>query len=142
MRRKIQYLLLAIFAVSNLQAQTVFGKWNTIDDKTGKPNSIVKIYEEDGLVYGEIIKVMDEADRKKNCVKCSGELKDQPIIGLVLLRGLEKSGDEFKGGMVTDPKTGKEYRCKMWLDKNDPNQLHVRGYVGFLYETKIWHRVK
>lgn len=134
--------MLAAFAVSNLQAQTVFGKWNTIDDETGKPSSIVQIYDKDGQVYGEIIKVLQEKDRNKHCVECTGSLKDQPIKGLVILRGLKKSGDEYKGGVVTDPHTGKNYRCKIWIDEKDPNRLNVRGYVGILYETKVWHRVK
>lgn len=142
MRRGLLYLILTVVTVGNLQAQTVFGNWNTFDSETGRPNSVVEIYEKDGQVFGQIVRVIKEEDRNRKCVKCKGELKNQPIENLVILRDLEKDGKEYGGGVVVDPKTGKEYKCKIWLDEKDPNRLHVRGYVGFLYETRIWHRVK
>lgn len=136
------FLFVFLITVVNLQAQTVFGKWKTFNDDTGKPNSIIEIYKKDGEVYGKVVRILHKDHRNRRCNDCSGKLKDQPIEGLELMSGLQKSGNEYKGGFITDPETGKEYRCKIWLDKNDPDKLMVRGYIAFLYRTQIWERVK
>lgn len=140
----IKYFTFLIFLVTvgNLQAQTVFGKWKTFNDDTGKANSIIEIYEKDGEVNGKVVRILHKDHRNRRCKDCEGKLKDQPIEGLELMSGLQKSGNEYKGGYITDPDTGKEYRCKIWLDKNNPDKLMVRGYIAFLYRTQIWERVK
>lgn len=126
---------------NSLYSQTIFGKWNTINEETGKPNSIIEIYEDDGVVNGKVVKILKEQDRNKLCNNCAGDLKDQPIEGLELMRGLEKNGNEYAGGLITDPKTGKEYKVKIWVDEDNPNRLKVRGYIAFFYRTETWHRV-
>lgn len=124
------------------QAQTVFGKWNTINEESGKPNSIIEIYEDDGVVNGKVLRILKESDRDELCNNCAGDLKGQPIEGLELMRGLEKSGKEYSGGVITDPKTGKEYKVKIWVDEHNPDLLKVRGYIAFFYRTETWHRKK
>ena len=37
-------LLLLIFFSNSIYAQDIIGEWRTIDDETGEPKSIVKIY--------------------------------------------------------------------------------------------------
>ena len=52
---KLSFLLALFTALTlNTTAQTVFGKWKTIDDETGKEKSIVEIYEQNGVLYGKI----------------------------------------------------------------------------------------
>ncbi len=140
MRKRLMFLLLLVTATS-MHAQSVLGKWYTFNSENGRKNSIVEIYEENGELFGKVVKIIKEEDRDRICTKCSGELKDQPIEGLVLLRGMHKDDDKYEGGVITDPKSGKNYKCKLWLDEDDPDLLKVRGYVGFLYETRIWERV-
>ncbi len=141
---KLKYLMLILILTFgfNLQAQTVLGKWHTINEDTGKPNSLIEIYEEGGEVKGKVIKILKKEDRDKLCNSCSGHLKDQPIEGLELMTGFEKDGNEYSGGLITDPKSGKEYKAKMWVDKDNPDRLKVRGYIAFFYKTQTWHRVK
>lgn len=138
---KYTMCLVLLMMGTSLYAQTVFGKWNTINEETGKPNSIIEIYEDDGVVNGKVVKILKEKDRDKLCYNCAGDLKDQPIEGLELMRGLEKSGNEYAGGLITDPKTGKEYKVKIWVDETNPDRLKVRGYIAFFYRTETWHRV-
>jgi probable signal peptide protein len=74
-----------------------------------------------------------------NCVKCKDDRKNKPLIGLEIIRGLEKDGDEFTGGTITDPKNGKTYKCTI---TRDGNKLNVRGYIGFsvIGRTQVWQK--
>lgn len=138
--------LLVIFCLCSftLQAQSVFGKWKTVNDETGVSHSIVEIYKdnETGEVKGKLVRMLKEEMRDKLCTLCEGERKNEPLEGLLILEGLEKEGSEYGGGVVMDPKTGKEYKCKIWVDENNPDLLKVRGYMAFLYRTQTWERYK
>lgn len=140
----IKNLVLCLgFLLGNLTySQEVFGEWETIDDDTGVTKSIVEIYEEDGEVFGKIKKILREDKRDVRCTKCKGDLKNQKVEGMVILKNLTKDGDEYDGGIVTDPENGKSYDAKLWLSEKDPNTLMVRGYVSFLYRTQKWKRHK
>ncbi|MFO7721543.1 MAG: DUF2147 domain-containing protein [Gillisia sp.] len=144
MKKSTILFLCLVFTGMNFYAQTVFGKWKTINDQTGKANSIVEIYEEEGSgeLHGKLLKITKVEDRNSICSNCEGDLKNKPIEGMVIMQGLEKSGDQYVGGIVTDPKSGKEYKCKIWLDEDNPDLLNVRGYIAFFYRTQIWERVK
>lgn len=130
-----------LFTCFGMQAQSIFGKWQVTND-AGKVNSIIEIYETGGEVAGKVVRIMKEEDRDQTCNKCSGELKDKPIEGLKVISGFEKEGEEYTGGTLIDPKSGKEYKGKIWIDEEDPNKLNVRGYVAFFYKTKTWERAK
>lgn len=133
--------LIFLFSLSALQAQTIFGKWKTINEETGKPNSIIEIYKAGDEINGRVVKILKESERGRLCNNCRGKLKDQPIEGLELMTGLKDKGDEFSGGIITDPQNGKEYRVKVWLDENNPDLLKVRGYIAFFFKTQTWERV-
>ncbi|WP_373056448.1 DUF2147 domain-containing protein [Zunongwangia sp. H14] len=123
------------------KATSVFGKWENVNDE-GKVNSIIEVYQDNGEVFGKISRIMKEEDRDRKCTKCPGEMKNKPLEGLVFMKGLEKSDDGYEDGVVVDPKSGKEYKCRIWLDEDNPDKLHVRGYVAFFYKTKTWTRRK
>ncbi|SDR84892.1 DUF2147 domain-containing protein [Gramella sp. MAR_2010_147] len=123
----------------NLQAQEVLGRWENTN-KEGKVNSIIEIYEKGDEIYGKVDRILNEEDRNRRCTKCEGDLKNEPVEGMELMKGLKKDGDEYAGGTIVDPKTGKEYRCKIWLDDDNPDVLNVRGYISLFYKTKIWRR--
>lgn len=126
-----------------LQAQNIVGQWKTVDDETGQTKSIVELYNENGKVYGKIAKLLLPEDQGKLCDTCTGKDYNQPIEGLVIVKNMfRNTGDnEYKGGTIFDPKKGKEYKCKMWIDKDTPNTLNVRGYMAFLFRTQNWYRV-
>ena len=135
-------LLFIFLACLQLQAQTVTGKWKTIDDKTGKVKSIVEIYEANGKIYGKIVEIEDPAKRTKTCLKCDGTDKNKPLIGLVVIKGLTKDDDEYNGGKILDPESGDLYKCFIKLQGKD--KLEVRGYMGlsFIGRSQTWVRVK
>ena len=57
-----------------------------------------------------------------------------------IIKNLEQDGDEFEDGTILDPKNGKIYDCKIWLE--DDNTLNVRGYISFFFRTQEWIRVE
>lgn len=134
------FLLVGVFTY----AQSAIGVWKTIDDETGAEKSYVEIYENSkGQLEGKIIKILTPGKENAKCVDCKGDLKDQPIDGMIILRGLKKDGDNsWKGGNILDPNNGKEYKCKMSL--KDANTLDVRGFIGLslIGRTQTWHRVQ
>jgi uncharacterized protein (DUF2147 family) len=128
--------------IFNVHSQSVIGKWKTVDDETGKPKSVVEIYEKSGKIYGKIIEIFEADKRNKVCVECSGEDKNKPILGMVIIKGLTKNGNEYDSGQILDPKNGKLYKCFITLEGND--KLKLRGYIGvsLFGRTQYWTRVK
>lgn len=136
-------LTISLFFFSmNLSAQGVLGVWKTVDDVDGQATSHLEIYEKDGKLRGKIIKLLD-ADEGAKCEACSGEKKNQPIVGMDIIWDMKNKNGVYKGGKILDPDNGKEYKCKITLG-DDPNELDVRGYIGFslLGRTQTWYRVK
>lgn len=143
LRTYIAFLGLLFLSAPFSQAQSIVGQWKTVDDETGKTKSIVELYNDNGKIYGKIVKLLLPEDQNKPCIKCTGKDYNQPIEGLVFVKGLSKDKDanEYEGGTIFDPEKGKEYKCKMWIDKDAPDTLNVRGYIAFFYRTQNWYRV-
>ncbi len=138
--KKIALTFIALTAGVFSFAQ-IEGKWKTIDDETGKAKSIVEITKKsDGKYYGKIVQLLAKPSHN-TCIDCKGDRNGKPLIGLEIIRGLEKKGDEFTGGTIVNPKGGKEYKCTI---KRDGDKLNVRGYVGFslIGRTQTWHKVE
>ena len=133
--------LLFFVAIGPLTAQSIFGKWKTVDDETGETKSIVEIYNNNGKVFGKVKQLLEKGRENAICIKCEGDLKDQPVVGMNVVLGLKKNGDEYSGGKLFDPEKGKYYKGKIWLNPDNPNKLMVRGYIAFLYRTQTWLRV-
>lgn len=130
----------AALLISSLSFAQIEGKWKTIDDETGQAKSIVEVFKKsNGQYYGKITQLLAKPENE-TCVKCTDDRKNKPLIGLEIIRGLKKSGNEFTGGTITDPKTGKTYKCTI---TRAGNKLNVRGYVGFslIGRTQTWHKV-
>lgn len=138
---KILFVAIALASMTVSAQQQIIGQWKTIDDTTGKPRSIVEIYKKGNKLFGKILKILDEAERNKLCVECKGSDYNKPIEGMVIIKELEKDGNQYEDGTIMDPENGKVYRCKIWIDKDNPNVLNVRGYIAFLYRTQKWIRV-
>jgi uncharacterized protein (DUF2147 family) len=119
------------------------GLWKTFDDRTHKPRGTIRIYEENGSFFGKIESSFNPEEAREHCVRCSGDRKDVPIIGLVILRGMSKHGSEYDGGDILDPETGSIYRCRFLLSM-DGEHLLVRGYLGLSIfgRTQTWIRLE
>lgn len=123
-----------------LNAQ-VTGQWKTIGDIDKTEKAIVEIYEQDGKLFGKVIKLLPSAVHT-TCDRCPGDLKGKPIEGMVILMGLTKTADGGTNGKILDPSNGNTYKCYIELDGTD--KLKLRGYIGTptLGRTQYWYRVK
>jgi uncharacterized protein (DUF2147 family) len=147
-RRSIALLialaLASLWAVAAAGAEDLSspaGWWQPIDAQTGKPQGLIRIYEERGLFFGRIEPSSPSDDSSQKCTLCTDERKDQPIIGLVLIRNMRLQGDEYVGGDILDPDTGRLYGCKFRL-ADGGKKLMMRGYLGIslIGQAQTWLR--
>ncbi len=118
------------------------GNWLTISDKTHDRSGIVEIYENNGKMYGKILKIFpgNGRDPAEHCVNCPGNFKDKPVQGLVFLWDFEKQSDgSWANGKILDPKEGNIYKGSFTLIDNG-KKLQVRGYWTIFWRTQIWIR--
>ena len=143
LKNKMLLILLMIGGLA-VQAQQITGKWKVIDEDSGEAKCIVDIFKTDNnTLKGKITKLLDDdAPKDATCVKCKGKFKDEPLVGLPILRDFKKEDDKWVEGKITDPEKGKTYDSKIWVDKNDTDKLKVRGYVSIFYRTQTWERVE
>lgn len=131
-------VMLAALLYLPLATASPVGKWTTIDDKSGKKRSVVKIKRNGDTLSGTIVKVYPRPGDTGICKKCPGKFKGKKVEGLRFMWGLKKTGkNQWGGGKILDPKSGKIYRVKI-TDKGD--KLKVRGYIGIslLGRTQVW----
>ena len=139
-----------VFFSSAAKAENeITGIWKTVSDEgsdKGKAKSHVEIFEKDGAYIGKVIKLLLKP-QDTLCDKCKGDLKNKPVVGMIFLQDMKKTGkldeefgDEYAGGTIMDPDNGKTYKCKLWV-KGDV--LTVRGFVGFslLGRSQQWFKV-
>jgi uncharacterized protein (DUF2147 family) len=146
MRPLLTLSLLAAIAAAPLamaQEGSPVGLWKTIDDASGKPTALIRITEQEGELQGKIEKLFrgPNADQNPKCVQCTDARKDQPIVGMTIVSGLKKTGDEYTGGEILDPKSGKVYKSKLTV-RDGGKKVEVRGFVGvpMFGRSQVWLR--
>ena len=143
--KRLLIAALAMFAAASVMAQQAspVGLWKNIDDESGKPNALIRITESNGELKGRIEKLFKSPGEEQNpkCDKCDGALKDQPVLGMTILSGMKRDGDEYNGGNILDPNNGKVYRSKLSVIEGG-KKLNVRGYIGIpmLGRSQTWLR--
>ncbi len=143
----IAAVLLTAAPVLAAGGDDILGIWVTPEGRTH-----VEIYKDGETYSGKIIwlgepdyPADDDRDMagkpKVDRENPDQKLRDQPLVGLQLLRNLQASGSSWKNGSIYDPKEGKTYKCKASL-KGDT--LHLRGYIGFslIGRTSLWTRLQ
>lgn len=135
-------LILTLLSVTGYHgfAQSITGRWKTVDDVTGKERSIVDIYQKGEAYYGKIIKIFPQPGEPSDpiCVACTDERKDQKVIGMEIITDLkyDPKDNEYIDGEILDPENGNIYDVKLWVD--DKGKLKVRGYLYFFHRTQTW----
>ncbi|HXN42930.1 MAG TPA: DUF2147 domain-containing protein, partial [Xanthobacteraceae bacterium] len=76
------------------------------------------------------------------CDKCEGVEKGRPVLGLALIKGMQRNGFNYENGTIMDPRDGSVWRAMMELSP-DGQKLKVRGYVlvEILGRTQTWNRL-
>ena len=122
-------------------AQDVVGKWKLEDG-----SAIVEVYRQGDVFNGKIVwlKNPTKADGSPTVDELNPDVKlrTRKVLGLNMLNGLKKKGDEYTGGSIYDPGNGRTYNCSM---KVEGDVLKVRGSLdkrGLIGRTMDWFRVK
>ncbi len=139
--------LLSVFLLISaplLAAQeTPVGVWKNIDDVTGQALALIEISANGGVLEGRIVRLFRRPDEEQNplCAKCTDSQHERPVLGMTILTGLKKDGDEWDDGAILDPNNGKMYSCKIAL-VDGGTKLEVRGFIGISLfgRTQVWER--
>jgi uncharacterized protein (DUF2147 family) len=136
---------LALAAMSTLaQAQnSPVGRWHSIDDDTKEVKSEILITDNGGVLTGRIEKLLRKgADPARLCTECSDDRKNQPMVGLEIIRGANQVAGKavWEGGQILDPENGKTYTLRL-TPVEGGQKLEVRGSIAFFGRTQTWVRV-
>jgi uncharacterized protein (DUF2147 family) len=133
----------AALAGAAFAQSTPVGLWRNIDDKTGEAKAEVRIVDNGGVLSGRIEKRLGK-DVKPDalCEECRDDRRNQPILGLEIIRGAKKSEgkDVWEGGKILDPENGREYTLRLTPTEGG-RKLDVRGSFGPFGRTQTWVRV-
>ncbi len=132
----IVIMALIASAASAEPAADPSGLWNTFD-KSGTLQSTVEVRIEAGKLYATIRRLHNQPEDNPVCENCKADLYGKPVIGMEVINGLSLKKNIWQKGTVFDPETGGAYKGRVWLEDD---MLMVRGYVGFVYQTKSWQR--
>jgi uncharacterized protein (DUF2147 family) len=125
---------------------TVAGFWEQTDSD-GNVGAWFYFSRVKGLWQGRLVKLfkppnVQEKDLITTCVKCDGDQKDAPMLGLTIIKGMKRDGRKYQDGSILDPRDGNVYHAQMELSQ-DGQTLAVRGYLGIplLGQTQTWNRL-
>ena len=124
------------------------GFYQTIDDETNLPKSIVRIYEyvdgDDVQIAGRIVALYDASgtisETLSNPTRVAEKVTGQPkMVGLDIIWDMEWDAEDskYEDGKIMDPKSGKIYSSLMWQET--PSVLNVRGKIGPFGRTQHWN---
>lgn len=141
MKRLLAFAL-AMAASAAFAQMTPVGLWRNVDDKTGEAKAEIRIVDQGGKLSGRIEKTLTK-NGKPTCEECRDERKDQPIVGLEIIRNAQRTEGQavWEHGKILDPENGKEYTLRL-APIDGGQKLQVRGYIGPFFRTQTWVRVQ
>jgi len=111
------------------ERDTPVGRWLTQDKE-----AVIAIEPCGNALCGRIVGIT--LDHPGDALPLDNEGHSQ--CGLTIIRGGVPDGEQVWAIRITDPRDGKVYRARMWLDEQ--HRLRVRGYIGIplLGRTDTW----
>lgn len=141
MRKIVASMMFMLAPLCAVLAQDVVGKW-----KLENGSAIVEVYRQGDVYNGKIVWLQNptQADGSPAVDEKNpdSKLRSRQLLGLNMLSGLKKKGDEYSGGTIYDPNNGKTYNCSMRVEGK---VLKVRGSLdkrGLVGRTMDWFRVE
>lgn len=141
MRITLIATLLLLLPLTAFAQNTPIGKWQTIDDETGKPMSITEVYlAKNGHLAAKVVATLNTPNAL--CNKCSGAQKNKPITGMMVFWDVKQSGQGWGGGKGFKPSTGDSFRVKSVKLLDDGNKLEITGCKLVFCRSANWQRVR
>ena len=144
MKKAAVAFVLATASVLAMAQNTPAGLWRTIDDDGKTEKSTVRIMINDGVLSGKVEHITDPAKATEKCTKCEDDRKDQPIVGMTIIKDVKQDAEEpnlWTGGLILDPAKGSSYKVRL-KTVDGGKKLEVRGSVLGIGRTQTWVRVQ
>ena len=146
MKKAAVAFVLATASVLAMAQNTPAGLWRTIDDDGKTEKSTVRITIANGVLSGKVEHITDPAKATEKCTKCEDDRKDQPIVGMTIIKDVKQDAEEpnlWTGGLILDPAKGSTYKVRL-KTIDGGKKLEVRGYIGspMFGRTQTWIRVE
>ena len=144
MRQALAAIIFVAISAPAWAQMTPEGLWRNIDDKSGEAKAEIRIQGNSAGVLTGVLEKRLAKDAKPDdlCKECSDERKNQPILGLEIIRGAQKAEgkDVWEGGKILDPENGRNYTLRLTPIEGG-KKLEVRGSLGPFGRTQTWVRV-
>ena len=138
------------FALATASADRVFaaepmvnGLWEQVDDN-GQVGGWFMFFERDGAFNGALVRAFSKPGEPQYdvCSQCKGDQKNAPMLGLLIVRDMQRKGLTYESGSILDPRDGSVYKAKLELSP-DGQKLTVRGFLGIelFGQSQVWRRL-
>lgn len=145
--KKILLFIFAVMFAPVAAMASLAGFYQTIDDHTNQPKSVVLLYEyadgDDTHLAGRIVALYGGDGKIAETVaapaKVAANVRGAPkFSGLDIIWDMEWDDDDsqYEDGKIMDPQSGKVYSSVIWQDA--PGTLNVRGKIGPIGRTQHW----
>ena len=145
MRQALAAIIFVAISAPAWAQMTPEGLWRNIDDKSGEAKAEIRIQGNSAGVLTGVLEKRLAKDAKPDdlCKECSDERKNQPILGLEIIRGAQKAEgkDVWEGGKILDPENGRNYTLRLTPIEGG-KKLEVRGSLGPFGRPQTWVRVQ
>ena len=124
-----------------LNSDSIVGIW-----KNEESNAAIKIYKENNKYCGKIIWLKEPinpetSEPQVDLNNPNRGLRKRKIVGLVIMKSIEFSGESWQNGLIYDPNNGRTYRTIITISANKQT-LYIRGFIGISLfgRTAVWKR--
>jgi uncharacterized protein (DUF2147 family) len=134
---------IGLATVAQKSSDDIIGVW-----LNGEGTAHIQLFKNHDKYQGKIVWLKEPIDKETGKPRLDKNhpdksVRSRPILGLSNVWGFTYIADkkQWTGGFVYDPKNGKTYDCRMWLE--NANTLKVRGFImgmSMLGRTDTWTR--